>query len=242
MGNSAPSWSHTRLPGSCGTRLYPCSPPASAGSLYKAPSPPGFPCSPQRSSGRSLPPAVALHSAQRKNIRPDLEYKHWNQVHSCLVFFFKGIPIKVNLIGRSHLIPQQFLFTILYIYIYIYTHTQYITEESPLVPIEHNLNTTEYCVLLPEYCCWPCQSLYDYSVHIFWCYFQQDNVPCHKAQIMVEREIHIMDVEPTNLQQLCDAIMSIWNKISEECFQHLVESMTWRIKALLNAKGCPTRY
>ncbi len=28
-----------------------------------------------------------------------------------------------------------------------------------------------------------------------------------------------------NLQQLRDAIMSIWTKISEECFQHLVESM-----------------
>nr|XP_033472679.1 uncharacterized protein LOC117250818 isoform X1 [Epinephelus lanceolatus] len=39
-----------------------------------------------------------------------------------------------------------------------------------------------------------------------------------------------MDVQPTNLQQLCDVIMSIWTKISEECFQHLVESMTPRIK------------
>ncbi len=27
-------------------------------------------------------------------------------------------------------------------------------------------------------------SLYDYSVPIFWCYFQQDNAPCHKAQII----------------------------------------------------------
>ncbi len=42
---------------------------------------------------------------------------------------------------------------------------------------------------------------------------------------VVEREIRIMDVQPTNLQQLRDAIMSIWTKISEECFQHLVESM-----------------
>ncbi len=33
---------------------------------------------------------------------------------------------------------------------------------------------------------------------------------------VVEREIHIMHVQPTNLQQLCDAIMSIWTKISEE--------------------------
>ncbi len=121
---------------------------------------------------------------------------------------------------------------------------------------------------LPEYCYWPCPSLYDYSVHIFWCYFQQDNAPCHKAQIIsdwflehdneftllkwppqspdlnpiehlwdvVEREIRIMDVQPTNLQQLRDAIMSIWTKISEECFRNLVESMPRRIKAVLKAK------
>ncbi len=52
-----------------------------------------------------------------------------------------------------------------------------------------------------------------------------------------EREIHIMDVQTTNLQQLCDAIMTIWTKISEECFQHLVESMPRRIKAVLKEKG-----
>ncbi len=51
-----------------------------------------------------------------------------------------------------------------------------------------------------------------------------------------------MDVQPTNLQQLRDAIMSIWTKISEECFQHLVESMQRRIKAVLKAKRGPTRY
>ncbi len=57
---------------------------------------------------------------------------------------------------------------------------------------------------------------------------------------VVEREILIMDVQLTNLQQLRDAIMSIWTKISEECF--LVESMPRRIKAGLKAKGGPTRY
>ncbi len=51
-----------------------------------------------------------------------------------------------------------------------------------------------------------------------------------------------MDVQPTNLQQLRDAIMSIWTRISEESFQHLVESMPRRIKAVLKAKGGPTRY
>ncbi len=39
---------------------------------------------------------------------------------------------------------------------------------------------------------------------------------------VVEREIRIMDVQPTNLQQLRDAIMSIWTEIPEECFKHLV--------------------
>ncbi len=59
---------------------------------------------------------------------------------------------------------------------------------------------------------------------------------------VVEREIRIMDVQPTNLQQLRDAIMSIWTKISEECFQHLVESMLRSIKAVLKLKRGPTRY
>ncbi len=46
-----------------------------------------------------------------------------------------------------------------------------------------------------------------------------------------------MDVQPANLQQLRNAILSIWTKISEEYFQHLVESMPRRIKAVLKAKG-----
>ncbi len=46
-----------------------------------------------------------------------------------------------------------------------------------------------------------------------------------------------MDVQLTNLQQLRDAIMSTWTKISEECFQHLVESMPRRFRAVLKAKG-----
>jgi len=38
-----------------------------------------------------------------------------------------------------------------------------------------------------------------------------------------EQEIRIVDVQLTNLQQLCDAIMLIWTKISKES-QHLIES------------------
>ncbi len=67
----------------------------------------------------------------------------------------------------------------------------------------------------------------------------------HSHQISINRaplgcggtEIHIMDVQPTNLQQLRDAIMSICTNISEECFQHLVETMPRRIKTVLKEKG-----
>ncbi len=41
----------------------------------------------------------------------------------------------------------------------------------------------------------------------------------------MEDSHHGLDLQLTYLQQLRDAIMSIWTKISEECFQHLVESM-----------------
>jgi len=52
----------------------------------------------------------------------------------------------------------------------------------------------------------------------------------------VEWEIHALDLHPTNLHQLQDAILSIWANISKECFQHLVKSMPCGIKAVLKAK------
>jgi len=44
-----------------------------------------------------------------------------------------------------------------------------------------------------------------------------------------------LDVHPTNLHQLQDAILSICADISKECFQHLVKPMPRRIKAVLKA-------
>ncbi len=139
---------------------------------------------------------------------------------------------------------------------------------GPLVPIEHHLNATANLSIVPDHVHPFITTVYPSSDD----YFQQDNAPCNKAQIIsdwfleqdneftllkwfpqspdlnpiehlwdvVEREIRIMDVQPTNLQQLRDAIMSIWTKISEECFQHLVESMPRRIKPALKTKGGPT--
>ncbi len=138
------------------------------------------------------------------------------------------------------------------------------------VPIEHRVNARAYLSIVADHVHPFVTTVYPSSDG----YFQQDNAPCHKAQIIsdwflehdneftllkwpplspdlnpiehlwdvVEREILIMDVQPTNLQQLRDAIMSIWTKISEECFQHLVESMPRRTKTVLKTKAGPTRY
>jgi len=57
---------------------------------------------------------------------------------------------------------------------------------------------------------------------------------------VVEWELRALDVHPINLHQLQDAILSIWPNISKECFQHLVESMPHRFKAVLKVKGGQT--
>jgi len=59
---------------------------------------------------------------------------------------------------------------------------------------------------------------------------------------VVERELRALDVHPTNLHQLQDAMLSKLANISKECFQHLVESVLRRIKAGLKAKGGQTQY
>ncbi len=140
-----------------------------------------------------------------------------------------------------------------------------------LVPIEHCLNATAYLSIVADHVHPFMTTVYTSSDG----YFQQDNAPCHKAQILsdwflehdneftllkwppqspdlspiehlwdvVEREIRIMDVQPTNLQQLRDAIMSICSKMSDECFQHLVESVPeLELRQFWRQKGDTTRY
>ena len=69
-----------------------------------------------------------------------------------------------------------------------------------------------------------------------------DLSPIEHLWDVVEQEIRIIDVQSTNLHQLRDAVMSIWTKISEECFQHLVESVPRRIKSvLINWRMFPSR-
>ncbi len=136
---------------------------------------------------------------------------------------------------------------------------------GPLVLIEHRLNATVYLSIVAEHVhpfmttvypssdgffhpdnapCHKAQLISDWFLEhdneftlLKWPPQSPDLNPIEHLWDVVEWEIRIMDVQPTNLQPLRDAFMLIWTKISEECFQHLVESMPRRIKAVLKAKG-----
>ncbi len=111
---------------------------------------------------------------------------------------------------------------------------------GPLVPIEHRLNTTAYLSIVADYFYAFMTTAYSYSDG----YIQQDNAPCHKAQIISDWFLehdneftfkwspqspdlnpieHLLDVVEWEIRimylqptnhQLRDAIMSIWTKIS----------------------------
>ncbi len=105
---------------------------------------------------------------------------------------------------------------------------------DPLVPIEHHLNATAYLSIVSDHVHPFMTTVYPSSDG----YFQQNNAPCHKAQIISNwfhslsslysngLHIHQISIQKStfgmwwngrNLQQLCVDIMSIWTKISEEC-------------------------
>lgn len=44
-------------------------------------------------------------------------------------------------------------------------------------------------------------------------------------------------MQPTNLEELYDAIITTWTQIPKGCFQNIVESMPRRTDVILNAKG-----
>lgn len=48
----------------------------------------------------------------------------------------------------------------------------------------------------------------------------------------IKWDLNITDVQLKNKQQLCDTIVSIWTKVSDEFFHNLVESMPWPTEAV----------
>lgn len=63
-----------------------------------------------------------------------------------------------------------------------------------------------------------------------------DPNPIEHIWDVAEQEIGIIDVQLTNLQQLHAAIMSMWTKISKECFQRLGSVYATKNKTGLKAK------
>ncbi|KAG8571489.1 hypothetical protein GDO81_011667 [Engystomops pustulosus] len=126
---------------------------------------------------------------------------------------------------------------------------------GPLVPIEHRCNATAYLSIVADHVHPFMTTMYPTSDGYFqqdnapcheagiisdW-FLEHDNEvtvlkwppqspdlnPIEHLWDVVEREIRIMDVQPTNLRQLCDAIMSIWTKISEECKRGSNPLLAW---------------
>ncbi len=117
-----------------------------------------------------------------------------------------------------------------------------------LAPIEHRLNSTVYLSIVADHVHPFMTTVYHLLMYFQqdnapsqssnhlrlvswtwqWVHFTQMTSTVTRSQSIehlwdvVEREILIIDVQTTNLQRLRDDIMTIWTKISEECFQHLV--------------------
>jgi len=141
---------------------------------------------------------------------------------------------------------------------------------GPLVPIGHYLNATAYLSIVSDYVHPFMGTLYQSSDGYFqqdnapchkariisnWS-LEHDNEftvlkwppqspylnPIEHIWDVVERELRALEVHHTNLHQLQDAILTIWANISKDCFQHLVQSMPSRIKAVLKTKRGQKQY
>lgn len=110
---------------------------------------------------------------------------------------------------------------------------------GPLVPTEYYIN------LLPEFC----PSLHEQSKPVFWRLLPLVNAPRHKAQIISKLLVHCTQIASTVTRTGCSVAtlwcyhvhnMLIWTKLSEESFQHLVESTVnhEELRPFWRQKGC----
>ena len=78
--------------------------------------------------------------------------------------------------------------------------------------------------------------------------FQEDNAPIHTAKVVVEwKDENMIGIRqqtppPKNMHELADAVKEEWFKLDSNYLENLVESMSRRIKAVIESKGNPTNY
>ena len=74
-----------------------------------------------------------------------------------------------------------------------------------------------------------------------WRGFSSDLNPIEHCWVVVKRKVS--DLKPTSYNDLVEKIKQVWcQQITEDFYKTLVESMPDRIRAVLDAKGGPTRY
>ncbi len=127
---------------------------------------------------------------------------------------------------------------------------------GPLVTIKHCLNATSYLSIVADHVLPFMTTVYPSSDG----YFQQDNAPCHKAQIISDwflehdNEFTLLKWPPQSTLGCCGtgdshhgcaadksaATAWCYHVNMDKNLQHLVESMPRKIKAVLKAKVGPT--
>lgn len=134
---------------------------------------------------------------------------------------------------------------------------------GPLVIVEGNINGARYRELLEEYL------IPFYNEDYL---FQDDNAPCHTANLVkewkeemlinilpwpaqspdlnpienlwseLERKVRSHKPRPKNKDELIQVVKQEWNNIDNNTLIKLIESMPRRVEAVIKNKGNPTKY
>ena len=75
-----------------------------------------------------------------------------------------------------------------------------------------------------------------------WSALSPDMIPFEHAWDYIDRAYRRMDNPPTNLAQLFNALVNVWNNMAIANVNTLIDSMTRRVAALEIARGGATRY
>lgn len=66
--------------------------------------------------------------------------------------------------------------------------------------------------------------------------------PIENAWDILDRKVRALYPQPTTKDELFRALSDAWDDISQSYFEHLVDSMPRRMKAVIKTRGFPTKY